>query len=598
MSQARHYYHALSVEQHQIANEEQKRFERLSIVRLFLILALAAALIFLFSSAWLIGLGALLISVPLVAWGVRWHQAIGQRAKAAAIRAALAAEELAALDHNFSHFADGATFLDGHHPYALDLDVFGPHSLFQFLNRTVTAPGQRTLAKALLAPKAAAERARTQVQSKALMSQPNWLIEFRTIGQALKDDPAYFTRLQTWLARPPVVAGSWDILILLLAPFLGVTAILFILLVGPWYVGALGFIPTAWMLRKYAEIIPCEHTYTAEMGNLLRGYAALLTHIGSRPGGEPALEAVPALKTLAYRISQLDVRYNAFAMLLEVGGLWSLQWLRKLDQWRVQHAADLPRWLELLAETDELVSWATLRFNQASWVDPEFTEASEISATELGHPLLNPTNRVANDLEMRTDGHIHLVTGSNMAGKSTWLRTVGINLVLAQAGAPVCARHLRTRPLQVWTSMRTQDDLSESTSSFYAELKRLKAIIAAVDQNTRAGQPEQMPVFFLLDEILKGTNSRDRHTGSRALIRQLIREKGAGIIATHDLELAALERESGSHVENFAMEVQTDGDQLTFDYKLHPGVCQSFNATALMARMGIDIPEEEIRLHH
>ena len=178
-----------------------------------------------------------------------------------------------------------------------------------------------------------------------------------------------------------------------------------------------------------------------------------------------------------------------------------------------------------------------------------------------------------------------------MAGKSTWLRTVGVNLVLAQAGAPVLASHLRTRPLQVWTSMRTQDDLSESTSSFYAELKRLRSIIEAVSD------PDQQ-VFFLLDEILKGTNSRDRHTGSRALIRQLIRDRGAGIIATHDLELAALEAEPGSRIENFAMEVQVEEGELVFDYKLHPGVCTSFNATALMARMGIEIPEEEIKLHH
>ncbi|MEM9930871.1 MAG: DNA mismatch repair protein MutS, partial [Bacteroidota bacterium] len=215
-------------------------------------------------------------------------------------------------------------------------------------------------------------------------------------------------------------------------------------------------------------------------------------------------------------------------------------------------------------------------------------------------PLLPPTGRVTNDFSIGTDGHIHLITGSNMAGKSTWLRTVGINLVLANAGGPVCAIPaaanspgiLRTRPnLQVWTSMRTQDDLSESTSSFYAELKRLKLIIEAVSD-------QHQSVFFLLDEILKGTNSRDRHTGSRALIRQLIRDKGAGIIATHDLELAALEKEPGSRVENYAMEVQTTGDQLTFDYKLHPGVCQSFNATALMARMGIEIPEEEIKLRH
>jgi DNA mismatch repair ATPase MutS len=340
------------------------------------------------------------------------------------------------------------------------------------------------------------------------------------------------------------------------------------------------------------------------MGDMLSTYAALLDHIRTLPAASAEAEAVfgkaarlgddsiAALRRLSYLISQLDVRYNPFVIILEIGGLWSLHWLRKLDQWRAEHRAELPAWLAVLAETDTLVSWATLRYNCPEWTDPEFTDQPIVEATGLGHPLLPANGRVTNDFSLGTDGHIHLITGSNMAGKSTWLRTVGINLILANAGSSVCARHLRLRPnLEVWTSMRTQDDLSESTSSFYAELKRLKAIIEAVSD------PGQQ-VFFLLDEILKGTNSRDRHTGSRALIRQLIRERGAGIIATHDLELAALESEPGSRVENYAMEVQTDGDQLTFDYKLHPGVCQSFNATALMARMGIDIPEDEIRLRH
>ncbi len=298
--------------------------------------------------------------------------------------------------------------------------------------------------------------------------------------------------------------------------------------------------------------------------------------------------------TLAYRISQLDVRYNPFVMLFEISGLWSLQWLRQLDKWRAEHRDNLAGWLRTLAETDALVSWANLRFNHPEWTEAEFTDRPVITATALGHPLLPPTGRVTNDIELATDGHIHLVTGSNMAGKSTWLRTVGINLVLAQCGSPVCAEHLsriNCGTLDVWTSMRSQDDLSESTSSFYAELKRLKSIIGAVSD------PERR-VIFLLDEILKGTNSRDRHTGARALIRQLIRERGAGIIATHDLELAALADEPGSRVENYAMEVQTRGSRLTFDYKLHPGVCTSFNATALMAEMGIDIDPEDIKLHH
>ena len=438
---------------------------------------------------------------------------------------------------------------------------------------------------------------------------PDWCLKFRTIGADLEDDISHFDRLLGWLDRPAVAPTDATRILLYITPLLTLATLAWMLFMTPWQLGVLGLLPAAWMLRKYRAIISQEHAHTAAMGDLLKTYAALLAHAETRPGAE-ALPGNPgkALRRFSYLVGQLDVRYNPFSFLLEIGGLWSLNKLRKLDAWRTTHRENLPAWLAALAETDALVSWATLRFNHPEWTDPVFTNEPIVEARGLGHPLLPPVGRITNDFSINTDGQIHLVTGSNMAGKSTWLRTVGVNLVLANAGGPVCALPsegsssafasrlpkavLRARPqMQVWTSMRTQDDLSESTSSFYAELKRLKSIIEAVSD------PDQ-EVFFLLDEILKGTNSRDRHTGSRALIRQLIRERGAGIIATNDLALGALEAEPGSHVENYAMEVQVSGDDLVFDYKLHPGVCQSFNATALMARMGIDIPAEEIRLRH
>ncbi len=214
-----------------------------------------------------------------------------------------------------------------------------------------------------------------------------------------------------------------------------------------------------------------------------------------------------------------------------------------------------------------------------------------IVACALGHPLINPKQRITNDFQLAVRGQIHLITGSNMAGKSTWLRTVGVNLVLALAGAPVCASCLCMPQVQVWTSMRTQDALQESSSSFFAELRRLKAIIDAVEQ-------QATPVFFLLDEILKGTNSRDRHTGARALIRQLIRAQGAGLIATHDLELTALAHSTDGQVLNYAMEVRLEAGALVFDYSLQPGVSQSFNATILMAQMGIAIDDKDVNLRH
>ncbi len=595
------FYQQVRQENTALAAGLQRRYDRLALVRLFAFFAWIAAAIVFFRTSFFAGSVFFIITVPLAAWAVRKHLAIKRAAGEARITADLAAGELAALAHDFSRFRGGAAYLDPQHPYALDLDIFGRKSLFQLLNRTVTAPGESRLAAALTGRHPQEEAARTRVQSQTLEAMPEWCLRFRTIGAELKDDISYFDRLLAWLERPDVVTGTPDLLLLRLAPFLTIASLAAMFLVTPWQVGVLGLLPAGWLLRKYHATIRQEHEHTAAMGQLLTIYADLLAHAASRPGA-PALPGNPQrdLARLGYLISQLDVRYNPFVMFLEVGGLWSLQWLRRLDGWRREHREHLPVWLAALAETDALVSWATLRFNQPDWSDPEFTDEPLVEATGLGHPLLPAAGRVTNDFRIGTDGHIHLITGSNMAGKSTWLRTVGINLVLANAGGPVCATTappaapgiLRTRPdLQVWTSMRTQDDLSENTSSFYAELKRLKAIIEAVSD------PGQQ-VFFLLDEILKGTNSRDRHTGSRALIRQLIRDRGAGIIATHDLELAALEKEPGSRVENYAMEVQTMGDQLTFDYKLHPGVCQSFNATALMARMGIEIPDDEIRLRH
>ena len=591
-----------------LATDLRRRYDRLAFVRLAVFIGWLALLIVLFTTWFLVGLVVFLLTVPLIGYGVRQHLALQRRATDAEVLAKLAAGELRALDHDYTHHPDGAAFRDPQHAYALDLDLFGPRGVYQYLNRTVTAPGSHRLAADLLGRQDEAQRARTQVQGKELKSQPEWCLRWRTIGHDVKDNLQTADRLRDWLQQPPVAPTDGTRILLYLAPLLTLAAVVYVLLGPDWRYGALFFLPAYWMIRRYKDVVGPEHQRTAAMKDLLQVYADLLEHNQTRPGAESLPGDPPrALRRLAYLSGQLDVRYNPFSILLEIGGLWSLHQFRRLDAWRAAHCEDLPAWLTELARTDAYVSWATLRFNHPGWPDATFTDDPVVEAAGLGHPLLPATVRVTNDLRIRTDGHIHLITGSNMAGKSTWLRTVGLNVVLANAGGPVCATgglghpksansspapHLRLRPnLSVWTSMRTQDDLSESTSSFYAELKRLRAIIEAVSD------PDQQ-VFFLLDEILKGTNSRDRHTGSRALIRQLIRERGAGIIATHDLELAALEAEPGSRVENYAMEVQVTDGELTFDYKLHPGVCQSFNATALMARMGIAIPEDEIKLHH
>ncbi|CAH0999804.1 DNA mismatch repair protein MutS [Neolewinella maritima] len=589
MSAARTYYTELSVAAARRAATLQQRYDRLAIARLIGFFVFIGALILSFSTALYIGVLALVVGLPLLSLSVRWHLRIGGQAAHARVRHELAEGELLALDHRFAHFADGRAYRSADHPYAVDLDLFGPHSLYQFINRTVTAIGAERLAGELLHPAPVAVARQRRQAGQTLATRMDWCVEFRALGAPLQDDIHTSRRLLEWVERPPVIVGAFPLAMRWLAPVLAVLGLWWCFTQQPWQLGLLCFVPAFILLRRFGEAAAVEHGYTQQAGAMLARYQQLFLHIEGQP--DRSLDAAGPIGKLSYAITQLDVRNNPFVFILEITGLWSIQWLARLDRWRSAHRDQLAQWLEELAEVDARVSWATLRYNHPDWTEAELTDERVLDGRGLGHPLLSPEGRVTNDLHMSTDGHIHLVTGSNMAGKSTWLRTVGINLVLTRAGGPVCALHLRTAALQVWTSMRTQDDLSENTSSFFAELKRLKAVIEAVQD------PDQ-EVFFLLDEILKGTNSRDRHTGARALIRQLIRERGAGIIATHDLELAALEDEPHSRVENYAMEVQTNDGQLVFDYKLHRGVSQSFNATALMARMGIEIDPADISLTH
>ncbi|MEI2750446.1 MAG: MutS family DNA mismatch repair protein [Ferruginibacter sp.] len=260
---------------------------------------------------------------------------------------------------------------------------------------------------------------------------------------------------------------------------------------------------------------------------------------------------------------------------------WSLQQVLALEQWKKQESNRVEIWLARLAEMEALNSISTIHFNQPDWVFPELKENYfSLEAKSLGHPLINEKKRVNNDISIKDKGELMLITGSNMAGKSTFLRSTGVNLVLAMAGAPVCATYFSFTPVQLISSMRIADNLEESTSTFYAELKKLKSIIDRVN----AGEK----LFIVLDEILRGTNSHDRHTGSDALIRQLIRHQAAGMIATHDLALADIQQSFQQNILNHHFDVQVSGEELYFDYKLKPGVCQSMNASILMRKIGIE----------
>jgi hypothetical protein len=583
-----------------LATTLQRRYERLGWVRLLCFLALAALVILAWrETPWWSGLLTTGLGIFAFAQLIRWHGRIQEAALHHQRLAQLNAVEVQATAADYSALPAGSAFTDPLHPYSYDLDIFGPYSLFQMINRGQTSLGQQRLAAWLQEPSATDAILPRQVAARELATRLDWQHELRALGAALHEEPGQIPRLESWLLQDPVVlnrplrrAALW------IAPLLFVVAMALWATVLPWYLAFLLLVPAGLWLRNCGAEVQELHTQTSKATDTLRAYAQLMGHIEQTTFESPLLQqlqasftgspipASRAIRKLAYRVSQLDVRYNAFAFLLEISVVWDLQQAYRLDLWKQAHHHQLLTWFAALGELEALVSLGNLHLNEPTWAFPTVQPERHLVATALGHPLLAATKRVTNQIDLPTDGHMHLVTGSNMAGKSTWLRTVGTNIVLALAGAPVCATRLQLPQLQVYTSMRTQDALHESTSSFYAELKRLKFIIEAVEDPAKTGG---RPVFFLLDEILKGTNSRDRHAGSKALIRQLIASRGAGIIATHDLELGELAAEANGQIENWAIEVAIQDGQLFFDYQLKPGVSQSFNATLLMQQMGIRV---------
>jgi hypothetical protein len=580
------------------ATDCRSRYDRYSWVRLAVFLVGMGLAVLLFSLHWLAAVGWLGVFIGAFYRFMQWHNAVQEAAAHAERLAIINANEAAALEHRFGAFPDGACFLSADHPNALDLDLFGPRSMFQACCRATTSIGQEQLAGYLLQPAGLQRIAERQVAVAELRGLLDWRQGLQAHGLTTADDPAHLDLLRAWLGDADLVRGTgWLTLAARLAPWYFLACFAMWVALVPWPVFALLLVPILFILKKTNTQVGRIHLRTAYAAETLAGYGRLLQHIEKQEFSAPLLtelrsklnvggaSASGQIGRLAYVIRQLNLRFNFFSIFLNIASLWDLRYVLRLEHWRAANGLHLPGWFEALRQMEALSSIACLWHNNPEWVLPVFAEGSQLAATALGHPLIHPDKRCTNDFSMPVRGHIKLITGSNMAGKSTFLRTVGLNVVLAQAGAPVCASAMSLTPMWVYTSMRTQDALSESTSSFYAELKRLKVIIEAV----KGADNQGVPVLFLLDEILKGTNSTDRHTGAAALIRQLIRLRGGGLIATHDLELGRLEAESAGTVQNQCMEVEIREGQLFFDYQLKPGVSKSFNATLLMREMGIEV---------
>ena len=298
------------------------------------------------------------------------------------------------------------------------------------------------------------------------------------------------------------------------------------------------------------------------------------------PDGKTAWTQIKELSGIAERIAD---RSNAMFLIVNIFTLWDIHCLIALENWKKKSGRYLERWVDAVAELEALGSLAGIYFEHPDWVMPELSaEEPVVQAVQTGHPLLQ--NPVCNDVVLDRQAGVLLITGSNMSGKSTLLRTMGVNLVLAYVGAPVHARSFRCSLLHIYSCMRVRDDLVEGLSSFYAELLRIKMIVEA--------SKTEKNVFFLLDEIFKGTNSEDRHAGAKVVIKQLAQAGAMGLVSTHDLELGALERESGQRIKNYHFREFYENEEIRFDYQLKPGISTTRNAMYLIRLAGIEAEKE------
>jgi DNA mismatch repair ATPase MutS len=291
--------------------------------------------------------------------------------------------------------------------------------------------------------------------------------------------------------------------------------------------------------------------------------------------------ASKAIHQLATILKYMDSNLNLLVSVILNGMfMFNLHLLLKVEKWKKDNSEKVPDWFETIATFDALTSLANFAYNQSNFTFPKkLDDDFSFKAENLGHPLIQQEKRVVNNLDINGWNQFAIITGANMSGKSTFLRTIGVNYILAMTGAPVCASNLEFYPVQIHSSIRTNDSLARNESYFYAELKRLKQIIDELESGKRK--------FILLDEILKGTNSKDKQAGSFALIEQLLRYKSVGMFATHDLALGDLANQYPDHVNNLCFEIHISGDEMKIDYILHKGVCKNLNATYLMKNMGI-----------
>ncbi len=487
----------------------------------------------------------------------------------------------------------GERFDDPHHVYAGDLDLFGKGSLFQLLSTARTRMGEDTLAQWLLSP-SPVERIR---ERHAAVDELRDQLDLREDLAVLGEDVGVGVHpeaLLKWAESPNQMRPLW---LRWLSPFLAALAIAGAVVWAVWGIAALLVLIVVieavltYRLKKPLEEVLHGTEHAFHDLDLLSGVLGRVeVHKFQAPrlqalqrellsSGVPGSQAIARLRTL---VDLINSRHNIALRILDAPLVYSVQVAFAAERWRTAHGSALRLWVAAIGQMEALLSLASYSFEHPDDSFPEFADgAASFDGEELGHPLVPSTLCVRNDVSIAGETRVLLVSGSNMSGKSTLLRAVGMNVVLAMAGAPVRAGRFRLSPLQVGASIRVNDSLQEGSSRFYAEIKRLRQIFDLADGNP--------PLLFLLDELLQGTNSNDRRIGAEGIVRALVNKGAIGLVSTHDLALTDIGGSVAGHLRNLHFQDELSNGRMTFDYKLRNGVVTKSNGLELMRSIGLEV---------
>ena len=529
-------------------------------------------------SSWLWGfLAAVMIVLFFLLIGK--HKQIAVKRRIAKAKIAINEREIAFIEQGIYPADNGKDFEPAQHPYAYDLDILGEKSLYHYLNRTHTYLGRKRLAQRLLYPDTTTILTH-QEAIKALTPQLAWRQTFMAHAEQIDDSPSFYDRLQQWAVTPTPPMGKFMRVFTVISPIVFTLSAI------------IGYIYDYEVLKSIAKLLLTinlsvfffyiskinkeklgfEHTYA-----MLYAFKECIAQVEAH-FPEKNKQASTHIAQLSRLLDDLDSVSNILVSIpLNIFSFYHLHRYRALLQWKRTYGTHIAQWLETVATTEVLCSFANFAYNNPHFVYPTFNNQYRINFEDVGHPLIAENERITNNITL-DEAHFIILTGSNMSGKSTFLRTLGVNMLLAQVGLPVCAREAAIHPLPLLVSMRLSDSLSDGKSYFFAEINRIEQIMTALKRER---------CMVLLDEILRGTNSEDKQYGTIKIIERLLSLKAIGIVATHDIEVCKTADRYPQQLQNKCFESYIHEGELSFDYKLREGICQNKNATFLMEKLGI-----------